>query len=217
MKQIVKISLFAFAVIALADYRPTLDPSVFLHVLGVDIEGLKSRSGDFDQVRRLLGEAKQIDTGDAAEYKGRVEYLLSNGAQSIVFKIGECMQGYAVERPDARDKRGQSVLDPSIKSISVGGLRLGMDKKEAEKLFAGALSNGWKAEDYRKPPEEPRLTPPKPHEPNALLFTYKKTVSRNGGKFCDRIWFKLRFDSRAKLDFFEVTSGGCDDLPCENR
>ena len=157
MKQIVKFSLFTFAVIALANSSPTLDPSVLLNVLGVDIDGLKSRSGDFEQVKRLLGEARQIDTGDAADYEGRVEYILNNGAQSIVFKIGECTQGYAVESANANEKLKYSVLDPSIKSISVGGLRLGMNKKEAEKLFSGVLSDGWKVEAegklYRQPGE----------------------------------------------------------------
>jgi len=134
-----------------------------------------------------------------------------------VFKIGECTEGYAVENANANDKLKYSVLNPSIKSISVGGLWLGMDKKEAEKLFAGLRSNGWKIEDRMKPYEGPRLTPPKLQGPNALLFTYAKTVSRDGSKFCDRIWVKLGFDSHAKLDLFEVTSGGCDDMPCEDR
>ena len=77
MKHIAKILLFAFAAIAFATSSSTLDPSVFLNVLGVDIDGLKSRFGDFKQVKRLLGEARQIDTGDAAEYEGRVEYILN--------------------------------------------------------------------------------------------------------------------------------------------
>jgi hypothetical protein len=217
MRHIMRISFFAFALIAFANSSPAIDPSVFVNVLGVDIHGLKSRPGTFEQAIRLLGEARQIDTGDAAEYEGRIEYILNNRTQSIVFKIGECTEGYAVESANAKDKLKYSVLDPSIKSISVGGLRLGMNKKEVEKLFAGALSNGWNVEDYRKPSEGPRLTPPKAHEPNASLFTYQKTVSRDGGKFCDRIWIKLRFDSHAKLDLFEVTAGGCDDMPCEDR
>ena len=217
MKHIAKLSLFAFAAIAFATSSPTLDPSVFLNVLGVDIDGLKSRSGDFEQAKRLLGEASEIETGDAAEYEGRVEYILNNGAQSIVFKIGECTQSYAVESANANDKLKHSVLDPSIKSISVGGLRLGMNKKEAEKLFSGVLPDGWKVEDYMKPSNGPRLVPPETHEPNSSRFTYQKTVTRYGDQFCYRIWIKLRFDSHAKLDLFEVTAGGCDDMPCEDR
>jgi hypothetical protein len=217
MKHLAKISLFAFAAIAFATSSPTLDPTVFLNVLGVDIDDLKSRSGDFEQVKRLLGEARQIDTGDAAEYEGRVQYILNDGSQSIVFKIGECTQGYAVEHANARDRLTISVLDPSIKSISVGGLRLGMNKREADKVFSGVPSDGWKVEDYRNPSNRLRWTPPEKHEPNGSRFTYQKTVSRGGGEFCDRIWIGLRFDSHSKLDFFEVTFGGCDDMPCEDR
>ena len=212
-----RISLFASALLAFANPGHAIDPSIYLNVLGVDVLSLKSGPRAFEQAIRLLGEARQIDTGDAAYYEGRVQYILNNGAQSIVFKIGECTQGYAVESANANDRLTYSVLDPSIKSISVGGLRLGMKKNEVEKLFAGALSNGWNVEDYRKPSEAPRLTPPKAHEPNASLLTYQKTVSRGGGRFCDRIWIELRFDSHAKLDLFEVTAGGCDDMPCEDR
>lgn len=217
MKHLITISVIFFAIILFANSSAAMDPSVFLKILGVDINKLKSSEGYFEQAKRMLGEATQIDTGVAAEYEGRIQYVLNNSTQSIVFKVGECTEGYAVESVNAKHKLKYSVLNPSIRSISVGGLRVGMKKKEAEKLFDVALSNGWRIEDYTKPSEGPHLTPPEAHEPNALLFTYQKTVSRDGGKLCDRIWIKLRFDSHARLDLFEVTSAGCDDMPCEDR
>jgi len=193
---------FLFA-IAITRSAFALDPSVFLKILDVDVKNLKGESGDFVQVRKLLGDAKRIDTGDAAEYEGRVEYILSDRSQSIAFKIGECWDGYVVEKVDKTVKRfNRAVLNASIKTLSTGGLSLGMNKKDVEKLFEGAVSGGWKLEGNKI-------------LANTRSVTFTKNIVENEGeKFCDHLQILLTFDAREKLCNYDVASGGCDDEPC---
>jgi hypothetical protein len=182
----------------------SMDPSVFLNILDVDVTNLKSESGDFVQVRKILGEVKRSDTGDAAEYEGRVEYILNDRSQYIAFKIGECSDGYVVEKVDGKVRRfNLTVLNASIKTVSTGGLSLGMDKRDVEKLFMGDIAGGWKLEEDTK-------------QLDAHSFGYKKTVvEKNGDKFCNHLRIILTFDSHGKLYKYDVTSNGCDDRACE--
>ncbi len=203
----------AIAVVAFSCSGFAFDPSGFLKILGADVRGLKSVSGDFVQVRSLLGEAKQIDTGDAAKYEGRVEYILSDLSQSITFSIGECHEGYWIEMTGGKRKDNQGILNPSIKAITAGGLYLGMDKKEVDAFFAGSISGGWKAEKNPRNMAIPRLL----SFDNTRHAYQKNVVSKDGSKFCNHIWITLAFDAHSKLTRIDIITDGCDDSACEDR
>jgi len=191
--------VFAFSSVGFA-----IDPSAFLEVLGVEINGNTHSLRDFRAVKQILGDAKQIDKGDAGEYEGRVEYVLFDRSQSIVFKIGECHEGYTIERISEHTTRvDPTVLKSSIKAISAVGLELGMKRSDAERLFTGSILGGWKLEAEKKGPDTQRIS-------------YQKTVeSENGREFCDHIWITLKFDAYSKLSGLDVLSGGCHDSSCE--
>ena len=204
--------LCSFVLIILSSSSYALDPTEFQKILGLDIKDLRSAFGDFVQATKLLGESKQMDTSDAANYEGRVEYILKDLSQSIGFTIGECHEGYSVELAKGRRKPNYALLNASIKTISAGGVRLGMDKREAEKLFAGVVSGGWTIESDPRNPAIPRLL-----SFDKKVYAYRKTViAKDGSRFCDHIWITLIFDADSKLTSFDVLSGGCDDSPCED-
>lgn len=195
---------------AFTDQVLALDPSELLQVLGVPIKGLKSAPGEFAYVQKRLGEARRIDTGDAANYEGRVEYILQDLSQSITFRIGECHEGYTVEMAGGKRKPEQALLEPSIRAITAGGLRLGMGIRDLEELFSRDASSGWVAvKDWRNSRIPQLLSLEK------RRYGYQKTaVSGDGNKFCEHIWITLVFDASSKLTRFDVLSGGCDDSPC---
>ena len=182
-----------------------LDPSVFREILGINIVDLKSTLGDFITVKRILGDAKQIYTGDAAEGEGRVTYTLQDQSQFIVFSIGECHEGYTVlQTKDPSIITDPTVLEPSFAEISVAGLELGMEKKDVELLFAESISDGWKLDEEKEESDTHRIS-------------FQKTITLNNGQpFCDHIWITLEFDSDATLSSIRVISGGCDDSPCRD-
>lgn len=182
-----------------------LDPAVFREILGINIQDLKSPSGDFITVKRILGDAKQIYTGDAAEGEGRVTYTMQDQSQFIVFSIGECHEGYTVlQTKDPSIITDPTVLEPSFTEISVAGFKLGMEKKDVELLFTEPISDGWKLDEEKK-------------ESNTHRVSFHKNITLNNGQnFCDHLWITLNFDSDARLSSFRIISGGCDDQPCRD-
>jgi hypothetical protein len=183
-----------------------LDPVIFLKVLDIDINDLKSADGDFLEVFKKLGKTKQLAKGDAAGYVGSVEYVLQNHSQMITFQITECTTGYKLKTIDGKKAKGKTVLRSSIERIEAGGLHLGMDAKDVEKVFAGSVGGGWTVEEALK-------------KKGTQSVTYRKTVTGKGmdgspQKYCDRIWIYLDFDKRGKLSLIDIWSGGCDDAAC---
>ena len=182
-----------------------LDPAVFREILGINIRTLKSPSGDFITVKRILGDAKQIYTGDAAEGEGRVTYTLQDQSHFIVFSIGECHEGYTVlQTKDPSIITDPTVLEPSFTQISVAGLKLGMENKDVELLFAEPISDGWKLDEEK-------------NDSNTRRISFQKNITLNNGQtFCDHLWITLYFDSDARLSRFRIISGGCDDQSCRD-
>lgn len=183
-----------------------LDPSVFLKVLNVDIEQLKTSSGRFIQVQKQLGITKRIDTGDAASYEGRVEYILRSRPEMLTFFITECTEGYRIKWISPSERSGKTIMKPNVQKIEVGGLYLGMNKKEVEEIFMGTPSGGWTLEETKKMPASQNIT-------------YCKTLEAMDGSkkiyYCYRIWVVMKFDKQSKLSAYEVETGGCDDAVCE--
>lgn len=181
-----------------------LDPSDFCQVLGIEVNGNRGTTKDLTLVQKALGNAGRTYSGDAATGEGRIEYLLYDHSQSIVFRIGECYEGYTVERiGDKSEVAGIMALKPSIKTISAGVLKLGLSRKEVEKLFSEPVSGGWEPEEDFRDSGKQRIV-------------YKKKVfSESGMYFCHHIRILLYFNADSELNKFDVTSGGCDDSPCE--
>ena len=184
-----------------------LDPSTFLKVLDIDINKLKTSSGDFIQAKNKLGLSKQIDTGDAASYEGRIEYILRSRPEMLTFFITECTEGYRIRWLSPSERSGKTIMKPNIQRIEVGGLYLGMSKGEVEKIFTGTPSGGWAIEEKKELSGTQKIT-------------YKKTIevkSKDSKKdyFCDRIWLILKFDKRNKLSEYNIEAGGCDDQACK--
>jgi hypothetical protein len=208
-----RILMMACGLVVISSSGYALDPSEFRQILGLDIKELRSASGDFVQGKKLLGESRQMDTGNAANYEGRVEYILKDLSQSIGFTIGECYEGYSVELAKGRRKPNYALLNASIKTISAGGVRLGMDTRKADKLFADVVSGGWIIEPDPRNPAMIRLL-----SFDKKVYAYRKTViAKDGSRFCDHIWISLIFDADSKLTRFDVISGGCDDSPCDDK
>jgi hypothetical protein len=185
-----------------------LDPSIFLKVLNIDTNKLKTSSGDFIQAKKKLGPTKQIDTGDAASYEGRVEYILRSRSEMLTLFISECTEGYRVRRLHPSERPGKTIMKPNIQRIEVGGLYLGMNKDEVENIFRENLSGGWAIEENK-------------NTTGAQNITYKKTIEVIGydfkkNYFCDRIWLILKFDQQNKLSEYDIEAGGCDDQACES-
>jgi hypothetical protein len=180
------------------------DPSTFLKILDMDIKNLKTSSGDFIEAKKKLGPTKQIDTGDAADYEGRVEYILRSRPEMLTLFITECTEGYRVRWLNPSERPGKTIMKPNIQRIEVGGLYLGMNKNEIENIFMGTPSGGWVIEENKK-------------TSGLQKITYKKTVGVKGNYFCDRIWLNLKFDEQGKLSEYDIATGGCDDQACEGN
>ena len=193
--------------LAIPSTASALDPSVLLKVLNVDIEQLRTSSGEFIQAQKQLGITNQINTGDAASYVGRMEYILRTRPEMLTLFVTECTEGYRIKWISPSERSGKTIMKPNVQRIEVGGLYLGMNNKEVEKIFMGTPSGGWTIEEAMKTSDSQKIT-------------YKKTVEVIGGRaekiyFCDRIWIVMKFDKRNKLSEYEIETGGCDDQACE--
>ena len=207
MKSTLLIFFLFIATLTVPSKARALDPSTFLKVLDIDINKLKTSSGDFIQAKEKLGPTKQVDTGDAASYEGRVEYVLRSRSEMLTLFISECTKGYRVRQLRPSEKPGKTIMRPNVQRIEVGGLYLGMNKDEVENIFRGTPSGGWALEKDNK-------------ASGAQNITYRKTIEVTGydfkkNYFCDRIWIVLKFDKQNKLIEYDVEAGGCDDQACE--
>jgi hypothetical protein len=207
MKSYFLILFLVIGTLVIPGTSSALDPSVFLKVLNVDIKQLKTSSGDFIQAQKQLGITKQINTGDAASYEGRVEYILRSRPEMLTFFITECTEGYRIKWISPSERSGKTIMKPNVQRVEVGGLYLGMKKKEVEKIFMGTSSGGWAIEETKKMSASQNIT-------------YRKTVEAIGYDskklyFCDRIWIFMKFDNQSKLSEYEIEAGGCDDTACE--
>jgi hypothetical protein len=210
MKFYLLILSLVIGTLAIPGTASALDPSVFLKVLNVDIEQLQTRSGDFTQVQKQLGITKQIDKGDASEYEGRVEYILSSRPEMFTLFITECTGGYRVTWISTSERSGKTIMKPNVQKIEVGGLYLGMNRKEIEKIFMGTPSGGWTIEENKKMSASQKVIYRKTVEGKSI-FDAKKIY------FCDRIWIIMKFDKRSKLSEYDIETGGCDDSACERN
>jgi hypothetical protein len=207
MKSIFLIFFLFIGTLTVPSTASALDPTIFLKVFNIDINKLKTSSGDFIQAKKKLGPTKQIDTGDAASYEGRVEYILRSRSEMLTLFITECTGGCRVRWLRPSERSGKTIMKPNVQRIEVGGLYLGMNRDEVENIFRETPSGGWAIEANKK-------------MSGAQSITYKKTIEVIGydlkkNYFCDRIWLILKFDQQSKLSEYDIEAGGCDDQACE--
>ncbi len=204
-KIVQRLLLWSIIVVAFSSSGFALNPADFRKILGVNIKDLRNPTGRFTIVRQRLGDAEQVDTGDAAGYEGRITYTLHDRSQYIVFSVGECHEGYTLlQTADPSRITPPTVLKPSFTEIYAGGLELGMEKKDVELLFAETLSGGWKLEKEEE-------------ESDTYRISFQKNITSNNGlPFCDHIWMTLKYDTHSKLSLITVVSGGCHDSACED-
>ena len=179
-----------------------MDPSGFYVILGVSVYKNSDTRDPFADIKKKLGNARRIDKGDASTYEGRIEYILGDRSQSLVFLTGECFRGYVLEYCERKsDLSSGTVLDRSISKIETCGAALGMTKREIAKIFGGKIPGGWKLEKYSA-------------GPNAQHFSYMKDNKYDGMDYCDHISINLFFDAQSKLTKLTVSVFDCDDSSC---
>jgi hypothetical protein len=214
MKSTLLVFFLLIGALTVPSRASALDPSTFLKVLDIDIKKLKTSTGDFMQAKKKLGPTKQIDTGDAASYEGRVEYIPRSRPEMLTLFITECTEGYRVRWLNPSERPGKTIMKPNVQKIEVDGLYLGMNKDEIENIFMGTPSGGWSIEEAKKTYDSQKVIYKKTievisYQDEKNYFTAKKNY------FCDRIWISMKFDRLSKLSEYNIETGGCDDQACE--